>query len=202
MFVNDRLRTLHDLPWNSTANDVVDALGQVSSNGRPRRVLLECWDGCCRPLGNKEFVLRNLKRWGGAEEYSSKVQLLLFNAARYYKARGGGRKKRTVDVDATQKWRSTCAQTHGKIALRKRRSGKKRKLLKAAAGREICRQLQYLHFQLRKVETLTKQPSIQSLVADDDVLVSGSQCTGNKVCECQITIQEILHVQFVFISQV
>ena len=182
MVVEGQPRTLADLPWNSTVGEVVEALAPRVSPSGPRHVLLECWHGCSRALKEEDFVFRNVEEWGdtGGGVYSSEppsgMRLVLCNAARYCKARGGRERERyeLENYARDSKRRSTCTvQTHGKIALAKRRSGKRRKLSKTAAGLDVPRQIRYLRFQLKKVEKITKPvfPSLQSLTEDDDVFI-------------------------------
>ena len=154
--VDGSRRILHGLHWRTTAGDVIQSLRPSAA---VPQILVECWQGCLRPIGEEEFVCQILEEWG---EEARDVRLILMSSH----SLPGHRYGRRGLLDAEKIYR---AQRHGKVSTNKRRCLSRKATPKRELGKEIARlvaRAQVARERLGAVEELEKQRLDDSTVSE------------------------------------
>lgn len=120
----DGSRTIvQGLDSKTTAKDVISALRLSREKLPGPLVLLEVWNGCCRRVEREELICSLLEKWGNE---SRNVRLVVMSSYQYNKQRGD--EQRTV---------SYRAQTHGKVAARRRKIRQRKLKTKRTLAAEV-----------------------------------------------------------------
>ena len=139
----DGSRTIvQGLDSETTAKDVISAL-RLSREMLPGPfVLLEVWKGCCRRVEKEERICSLLEQWGNE---SRNVRLVVMSSYQYNKKRRG----------AEQSTALYRAQTHGKVATRRRRIRQRKLKTKRTLATEVQGMLETLKVKREELLDLT-----------------------------------------------